>query len=35
MLIIFANNKNTAFHCMFMLVHSALTDGNKHNFWFQ
>jgi len=27
-------NKNTAVHCVFMLVHSELTNVNKHNLWF-
>jgi len=27
-------NKNPAVHCLFMLVHSALTSVNKYNFWF-
>jgi len=26
-------NENTAVHCLFMLVHSALTNFNKHNLW--
>jgi len=25
-------NENTVVHCLFMLVHSALTNVNKHNF---
>ncbi len=24
-------NENTVVHCLFMLVHSALTNVNKHN----
>jgi len=27
-------NKNTAVHCLFMLVHCALTNVNKYNFRF-
>ncbi len=27
-------NKNRVVHCLFMLVHSALTNVNKHNLWF-
>jgi len=27
-------NKNPAVHCLFMLVHSALTYVNKCNLWF-
>ncbi len=27
-------NENTVVHCLFMLVHSALTNVNKHNLWF-
>ncbi len=27
-------NENTVVHCLVMLVHSALTNVNKHNFWF-
>jgi len=27
-------NKNPAVHCLFMLVHSALTNVNKYNLWF-
>jgi len=27
-------NKYPAVHCFFMLVHSALTNVNKHHFWF-
>jgi len=26
-------NKNTAVHCLFMLVHSDLTNANKHSIW--
>jgi len=26
-------NQNPA-HCLFILVHSALTNVNKHNLWF-
>ncbi len=32
-LLIFAN-ENTVVRCLFMLVHSALTNVNKHNLWF-
>jgi len=30
-------NKNPAvhFHCLFMLVHTALTSVKKYNLWFQ
>jgi len=27
-------NKNTAVRCLFTLIHSALTNGNKYNLWF-
>jgi len=27
-------NINPAVHCVFMLVHSPLTNVNKHNLWF-
>ncbi len=27
-------NENTVVHGLFMLVHSALTNVNKHNLWF-
>jgi len=27
-------NKNTAVHCLFMLVHGALANFNKYNLWF-
>jgi len=27
-------NKNPTLHCLFMLVHSALTNVNKQNLWF-
>jgi len=27
-------NKNTAVHCLFMLVNSALTTLNQYNIWF-
>jgi len=27
-------NKNTAVHCLFMLVHVVLTNVNKYNLWF-
>jgi len=27
-------NKNKAVHCLFMLVHSALTNVNKYYLWF-
>ncbi len=26
-------NKNMVVHCLLMLVHSALTNVNKHNFF--
>jgi len=28
-------NKNTAVHCLFMLVHSALTNLDKYSLWFE
>jgi len=27
-------NKNTAVHCLFMLLHSVLPNVNKYNIWF-
>jgi len=27
-------NKNTAVHCLFMLVHGASPNFNKYNLWF-
>ncbi len=34
-LLIFVNvNENTVIHCLFMLVHSELTNVNKHKLWF-
>jgi len=28
------NNKNRAFHCLFMLFRGALTNVNRCNLWF-